>query len=78
MSVLSELKRRGVADVFILEDVEPSPRTDSERDRVNMYGYASMAVAALQQHEEQIEVLRAEIATLRAALASWAVCEAPR
>lgn len=54
---------------FIIEDVEPSPGVDSAHDRVDLYGYASMAVAALQEQHREIEALKREIATLRAELA---------
>lgn len=40
---------------FILEDVEPSVIADSERDRVNLYAYTSLAVAAIQQQHKQLE-----------------------
>ena len=53
---------------FILEDVEPSPSVDSARDQVNLYGYVSMAVAAIQQQSLEIEALRSEVAALRAQL----------
>ncbi len=51
---------------FIIEDVEPSPSVDSDRDRVNLYGYTSMVVAALQEQQQQLEQLQAEVARLRA------------
>ncbi len=44
---------------FIIEDVEPSPSVDG--DKVNLYGYTSMAVAALQVQAEQIRALQAEL-----------------
>lgn len=50
---------------FIIEDVEPSAAVDGERDGVDLYGYASMAVAAVQVQARQIESLRAEVAALR-------------
>ena len=50
---------------FILEDVEPSPMVESERDRVDLYGSLSMAVAALQSQQRQIDALRVELAELR-------------
>jgi len=55
---------------FIIEDVEPSPSVDSRRDQVDLYGYTSMAVAALQQQHAEIEALKAEIRLLKAALAN--------
>ncbi|MBM4364320.1 MAG: tail fiber domain-containing protein [Deltaproteobacteria bacterium] len=53
---------------FIIEDVEPSPSVDSERNRVDLYGYTSMAVAAVQEQQVEIQALRAELAELRAEL----------
>src|SRR5205814_1297888 len=50
---------------FIIEDIEPSPSVDSRRDQVDLYGYTSMAVAALQQQHAQIETLRREVRTLQ-------------
>ena len=50
---------------FIIEDVEPSPGVDSQRDQVDLYGYTSMAVAALQQQHREIEMLKREIKQLR-------------
>jgi hypothetical protein len=54
---------------FIIEDVEPSPSVDSRRDQVDLYGYTSMAVAALQQQHAEIETLKAEIRSLKTELA---------
>lgn len=53
---------------FIIEDVEPSPSVDSKRDQVDLYGYTSMAVAALQQQHAEIEALKREIRSLKAAV----------
>ena len=50
---------------FIIEDVEPSVAVDAEGGRVDLYGYASMAVAALQVQARQIESLQAELLALR-------------
>ena len=55
---------------FIIEDIEPSPSVDSKRDQVDLYGYTSMAVAALQQQHAQIEELRREVKALKAKLRS--------
>jgi hypothetical protein len=54
---------------FIIEDVEPSPGVDSQNDRVDLYGYTSMAVAALQEQHSEIESLKREVEALRSALA---------
>ena len=57
---------------FIIEDVEPSPSVDSVHDRVDLYGYTSMAIAALQEQRREIESLKAELAELRSELAKRA------
>jgi hypothetical protein len=49
---------------FIIEDVEPSASIDSERGRVDLYGYVSMAVAALQEQNAQIGKLEAKVEKL--------------
>jgi len=54
---------------FIIEDVEPSLSVDAKNDRVDLYGYTSMAVAAIQEQHREIEVLKREIEELRSALA---------
>jgi hypothetical protein len=51
---------------FMIDDVEPTAAT--ERDHVDLYGYTSMAVAALQTQARQIDALEREVAALRAAL----------
>ena len=50
---------------FIIEDVEPSPVVDSPHDAVDLYGYVSMAVAAIQMQGSEIKALRQEIDALR-------------
>jgi len=54
---------------FIIEDVEPSLAVDAERDRVDLYAYASMTVAALQVQAQQLESLQRQVAALRQELA---------
>jgi Chaperone of endosialidase len=39
---------------FVIEDVEPSYAVDAERDQVNLYGYASLAVLAVQEQQRTI------------------------
>jgi hypothetical protein len=53
---------------FIIEDVEPSAAVNG--DRVNMYGYLSMAVAAIQVQQGQIHTLEAELQAVRDQLAA--------
>jgi hypothetical protein len=50
---------------FIIEDVGTSAAVDPARERVDLYGYASMAVAAVQVQARQIESLEAEVSALR-------------
>ena len=50
---------------FIIEDIEPSPSVDSAHDMVDLYGYLSMAVGAIQVQAKQIEALQQEIRGLR-------------
>ena len=50
---------------FIIEDMpQGSPAVMSSRERVDLYGYLSMAVASLQQQEREIRELKVEIARL--------------
>jgi hypothetical protein len=55
---------------FIIEDVEPSPSVDAGHDVVDLYGYTTMAVAALQTQAREIEALHRELGALRAELES--------
>ncbi|HMI93255.1 MAG TPA: tail fiber domain-containing protein [Polyangiales bacterium] len=48
---------------FIIEDVEPSAAVSG--DRVNLYGYLSMAVAAIKVQQQQIDSLERELAELK-------------
>jgi hypothetical protein len=55
---------------FIIEDMPPgSPAVLSSRDRVDLYGYTSMAIAAIQQQGREIAALKAEIERLRTRVA---------
>jgi hypothetical protein len=61
---------------FMIDDVEPSVAVSG--DHVNMYGYLSMAVAAIQEQQQQIEALQRELEKLRAHQAGEAqvgICE---
>jgi hypothetical protein len=64
-----QYRDRGPADRrrlgFLIEDQEPSVCVDPERDMVDLYGYTSLAVAALQVQARQIEALQREVADLR-------------
>ncbi|HKU42673.1 MAG TPA: tail fiber domain-containing protein [Polyangiales bacterium] len=48
---------------LIIDDVEPSAAVSG--DHVNMYGYLSLAVAAIQEQQLQIDALQREIERLR-------------
>jgi hypothetical protein len=54
---------------FILEDQEPSVSVDSARDMVDLYGYTSLTVAAVQAQEKKLAALQAELSALRTELA---------
>ena len=47
---------------FIIDDIEPSVAVAG--DHVNMYGYLSMAVAAIQVQQRELDELRAELHAL--------------
>lgn len=53
---------------IILEDNEQGIWVDARHDRVDLYGYASLAVATLQVQQRQIETLQAEVTRLSALL----------
>jgi hypothetical protein len=46
---------------FIIEDNLQTPAVDPMHDRVDMYGYVSMVVAAMQVQEREIAELRAQV-----------------
>ena len=56
---------------FLIDDQPESPAVDSRRDTVDLYGYISMAVAAIQAQDARIRALDASIDALR-----W-TCEPP-
>jgi Chaperone of endosialidase len=53
---------------FIVDDDEASPAADGERDMVDLYGYASLAIAAIQTQDHQIQALRRKLANVERAL----------
>jgi hypothetical protein len=50
---------------FIIDDVGPSPAVAADGTHVDLYGYTSMAVAAIQAQEREIAALEREVAALR-------------
>ncbi|MBS2018330.1 MAG: tail fiber domain-containing protein [Deltaproteobacteria bacterium] len=54
---------------FIIDDIAPSPAVTSTGERVDMYGYATMSVAALQVQAKEIADLRRQIDDLKTELA---------
>lgn len=59
---------------IILEDNEHGVWVDARHDRVDLYGYASLAVAALQVQQRQIAALQAEVERLSARLDGAPMC----
>jgi hypothetical protein len=55
---------------FIIEDNPDSPAVYTSRERVDLYGYASMAIAAVQVQNRQIQALEREIEELKAELSA--------
>jgi hypothetical protein len=67
--------RPGVSDEsrhlgFIIDDVEPSQAVGPDGQTVDLYGYASMAVASLQAQARQIAALEKEVRALKRQLRS--------
>jgi hypothetical protein len=54
---------------FIIEDNAPSFTVDEKREHVDVYGYASLAVATLKVQQKQIDALKAELQAVKAQLA---------
>jgi hypothetical protein len=55
---------------FIVEDQPQSMSVDRGHDRVDLYGYMSMAVATMQVQEKEIAQLKKEIADVKATCAA--------
>jgi hypothetical protein len=60
---------------IILDDDEQGIWVDARNDRVDLYGYASLAVAALQVQKRQLTELQAEVERLSARLDRTNTCE---
>jgi len=63
---------------FIIDDVAPSPAVQPSGERVDMYGYQTMAVAALQVQARELAALRRELDEVKAACASASKVSGPR
>ena len=50
---------------FLIDDVGAAPCVQPSGERVDLYGYTSMTVAAVQVQAEEIEALRRDVAALR-------------
>jgi hypothetical protein len=50
---------------FIIDDTKSSYPVNADGNSVDLYGYMSMAVAAIQSQSREIEALRAEVARLK-------------
>ncbi|MEO8181357.1 MAG: hypothetical protein ABI895_21175 [Deltaproteobacteria bacterium] len=59
-------KRLGI----IIDDNEDSLAVDARRDQLDLYGYTSMAVAALQVQARDIAELKRQVAALKKAQAT--------
>jgi len=62
---------------FIIDDVGDAPSVAPDGGHVDLYGYTSMAVAALQAQAAQIEDLERELERLRHEVDSLAASECP-
>jgi hypothetical protein len=53
---------------FIIDDQpDPSPAVEADRTHVDLYGYTSMLLAAVQEQSKEIRALRERIDTLESA-----------
>ncbi|MDC3962633.1 tail fiber domain-containing protein [Polyangium jinanense] len=50
---------------FLIDDMPESAAVAASGERVDLYGYTSMAIAATQVHDKRIDALERELATLR-------------
>ena len=55
---------------FLIDDAPTSPAVMADGEHVDLYGYATMALAASQRQQAEIDALRAELAALRAELSA--------
>lgn len=50
---------------FVIDDQPTSPAVRTDGERVDLYGYTSLVLAALQAQEAELTALKAEVKTLR-------------
>jgi hypothetical protein len=62
---------------FIIDDEEGSVAVDGKRDMVDLYGYTSLAIAALQLQSREIAALKQELAELKRTHMAPPVAERP-
>ena len=55
---------------FLIDDQPHSPAVQADGAHVDLYGYTSLTVAAVQAQEEELRAVRAELAQTRAELAA--------
>jgi hypothetical protein len=55
---------------FIIDDIAPSAAVTASGERVDMYGYQTMAVAAIQMQAREINALRSELEEMKRILAN--------
>ena len=63
---------------FIIDDAGASPAVRPDGDHVDLYGYTSMTVAAIQEQAQRVAVLEKEVRALKAELAKTKVKPARR
>jgi hypothetical protein len=52
---------------FLIDDTQQTPAVAPDATHIDLYGYTSMVVAAVQAQAKEIEALRREVAELRRA-----------
>ena len=57
---------------FIIEDHPESVAVNGAQERVDLYGYTSLVIAAVQQQSKEIEALRAKVEALESKLEACA------
>jgi hypothetical protein len=64
---------------FIIDDQpDPSPAVDGDRTHVDLYGYSSMLLAAVQEQSKEIRALRERVQTLEDETTGRCACSSRR